>query len=80
VNILGEIKFYLEEDHAYIKFSESKSAFSIDMVFVHVIAFLINISLYFWGVLLYKFGDVIPYIVWVDDHFFRMQRIAPVQS
>ncbi|MBU0675932.1 MAG: GNAT family N-acetyltransferase [Proteobacteria bacterium] len=34
MNIVGEIKWYLGDDYAQIKFSESKEAFSIDTVMV----------------------------------------------
>ncbi len=34
MNIAGEIKCFLGDDYAYLKFSESKTAFSIDIVMV----------------------------------------------
>ena len=34
MNIVGEIKCYLGDDYAHLKFSESKGAFSIDTVMV----------------------------------------------
>ncbi|MBU0482501.1 MAG: GNAT family N-acetyltransferase [Proteobacteria bacterium] len=34
MNIVGEIKWYLNEDYARLQFSESSSAFSIDTVMV----------------------------------------------
>lgn len=34
MNIIGEIKYYLDDDYAHLKFSESKETFSIDTVMV----------------------------------------------
>ncbi len=34
MNIIGEVKWYLGDDHAYLKYSESGSSFSIDIVLV----------------------------------------------
>lgn len=34
MNIVGEIKYYLDDDFAQLKFSESRDSFSIDIVMV----------------------------------------------
>lgn len=34
MNIVGKINWYVGDDYAYLKFSESKNAFSIDIVIV----------------------------------------------
>lgn len=36
MNIVGEIKWYLDNDYAQLKFSESRTGFSIDTVMVPV--------------------------------------------
>jgi GNAT superfamily N-acetyltransferase len=34
MNVVGEIKWFLGDDYAHLKFSESKTSFSIDVVMV----------------------------------------------